>query len=55
MSDLSDSREFFDFTGEPTRRGSSEKDNRLDSKGNFHRAVEVTNEVTARKNARRGK
>ncbi len=55
MSDTKYSREFFDLTGEPTRRGSPENDNRLDSKGNFHRAVEVTSEVTARKNARRGK
>jgi hypothetical protein len=55
MSNASDSRKFFDPTGEPTRRGSSEEDNRLDSKGNFNRVVEVTSGATTRKNARRGK
>jgi hypothetical protein len=54
MSDANGSREFFDFTGEPARRGSLEESNRLDSKGNFHCAVEVTSGGTARKKARRG-
>lgn len=54
MPEASFPHEFFDSTGEPTRRGSSAKDNRLNSKGNFHRVVEVTSGVTALKNARRG-
>lgn len=40
---------------EPVRRGSAEHDRRLDFRGNFHRAVEVTSGLPARDNARRGK
>jgi hypothetical protein len=43
------------FIEEPVRRGSSDNNIGLDLKGNFHRAVEVTSDVTARQNARRGK
>ena len=44
-----------DPAGEPVRRSSSDKNMRLDFKGNFHRVIEVTSAVSARENARRGK
>lgn len=42
-----------DPTAEPVRRGSPDKNIRLDFKGNFHRVVEFTSAVTAPHNARR--
>jgi hypothetical protein len=45
----------FNLTEEPVRHGSKDNDIRLDFRGNFERAVEVTSDTAARQNARRGK
>jgi hypothetical protein len=55
MSDATFDRQIFDLTEEPVRRGSPGQYIRLDFKGNFHRAVDVTNDMPARENARRGR
>lgn len=47
-------RQLFNSTGEPVRRGFPGQDIRLDFRGNFHRAVEVTSDLGGRDNARRG-
>jgi len=48
-------RQLFELAEEPARRGSPDRNIRLDLRGNFHRAVEVTSGLPARDNARRGK
>jgi hypothetical protein len=45
----------FASTEEPIRRGSPEGIVGLDLRGNFHRAVDVASDVSAREIARRGK
>jgi len=44
-----------DPAAEPARRGSPDKNIRLDFKGNFNRVVEFTSAVEEPQNARRGK
>jgi hypothetical protein len=44
-----------DLAAEPVRRDSTDKKNRLDFTGNFHRVVEFTSAAAAPQNARRGK
>ena len=55
MSEASLAMPLFESTEEPVRRGSPDENIRLDSRGNFHRAVEVTSGMPARPIARRGK
>ena len=55
MSEASVARHLFELTEEPVRRGSPDQNIRLDFRGNFHRAVEVTSGLPARDNARRVK
>jgi hypothetical protein len=55
MFEASLTQQLFESTEGPVRRGSPGQYIRLDFKGNFHRAVDVTNDMPARENARRGK
>jgi hypothetical protein len=55
MSDATFDRQIFDLTEEPVRRGFSDHKVRLDLRGNFDRAVEVTAGLATRDNARRGR
>ena len=53
MRDAAPAKQLFDLTGEPTRRGTPDKDNRLNVRGNLTVPV-VTSDVPVRNNARRG-
>jgi hypothetical protein len=55
MHDAGAIRTPFSLREEPVRRGFPGRDVRLDLRGNFDRAVEVTSGLATRDNARRGK
>jgi hypothetical protein len=55
MDDLNRIHKAFELTDEPNRRGTSEKNIRLESKGNFNRIVELTGAGMPQPNHWRGK